>query len=564
MRLLSSLRNRLVAGLLLPFLLFLMMAVVAVASLRSLKNAAVAELQATQQGSQLANDLVRSAAAQVRAGDGYFQAPSPDLRALFLQLGDTTHALRRRYRLVPGLTPRDQAILNRMAVEHARVEVAYATAHALWELGRTEEALTMAQQTREPADTLIAQVDALMDGQTARGAGHAATLLARAGEREAVVWTLFAVAALLGFGSAMLTVRSIDAPLQRLIEAARRFGQGDLRPTPLGEMPAELATLSHAMGNMGHRLRGMIEATIEEARSISGSASDLSAMSEEVAASSHEIVRAIAGVTTGAEQQVQEVRRAETLIASILEHSAQDVAATERVVALGESTRTLTGAQGGALSETGSVIEELRTLLQRASTESRELRRTMDAVAGVAETATQLANQSEVLALNAAVEASHHEGGGAGFNAVADETRRLADAGRGAAEQVRGTVDDIRSRTEALTGLLHGAGAQLMATETALQRSAVAMQEIARLIEAMRDIATRVARSAEESRGVATRFGELRSQLERSAADNVAAGESVTAAATQQSEATDDIAKSAAGLLEASDRLGSLVAGFQT
>jgi methyl-accepting chemotaxis protein len=328
-------------------------------------------------------------------------------------------------------------------------------------------------------------------------------------------------------------------------------------------MPAELATLSHAMGAMGHRLRGMIEATIEEARTISTSASDLSAMSEEVAASSHEIVRSIAGVTTGAEQQVQEVRNAESLLASILESAAQDVAATERVVALGESTRKLTGTQGGALSETGTVINQLREALQLAVGEAKELRRAMDAVVGVVETATQLTTQSEVLALNASVEAARHPTGGEGFAAVAQETRRLSDASRTAAERVGGTVALVRQRTEALTSLLHGATSQVLATETALQRSAVALQEIGRLVEAMRDIAERVARSAEESRAVAGRFAELRAQLEGSAAENTAAGESVTAAASQQSEATDDIAKSAAGLLEASERLATQVAGFQ-
>ncbi len=563
MSLLGSLRNRLIAGMLLLLGLFLSMALIGVASLRSLQDTALEQLASLGRSSQLANELVRTSAAQVRFGDAYFQDQSPSVRLEFLRLGDTTHALRRRYRLVPGLTPRDQGILNRMAAQHAGVEVAYATAHALLEVGRTEDARTLLARTRGPADSLIAQVDALMESQQSRATEHAIALREGARQREAVVWTLFAVSALLGFGSALLTVRSIDSPLQRLIEAARRFGQGDLRPTSLGAMPAELATLSHAMGAMGHRLRGMIEATIEEARTISTSASDLSAMSEEVAASSHEIVRSIAGVTTGAEQQVQEVRNAESLLASILESAAQDVAATERVVALGESTRKLTGTQGGALSETGTVINQLREALQLAVGEAKELRRAMDAVVGVVETATQLTTQSEVLALNASVEAARHPTGGEGFAAVAQETRRLSDASRTAAERVGGTVALVRQRTEALTSLLHGATSQVLATETALQRSAVAMQEISRLVEAMRDIAERVARSAEESRAVAGQFAELRTQLEGSAAENAAAGESVTAAATQQSEATDDIAKSAAGLLEASERLATQVAGFQ-
>jgi methyl-accepting chemotaxis protein len=201
--------------------------------------------------------------------------------------------------------------------------------------------------------------------------------------------------------------------------------------------------------------------------------------------------------------------------------------------------------------------------VRRAMGETRELSRQLDLVGSVADTAESLASQSEVLALNASVEAARSGANGGGFTAVAEETRRLTESSRVAALRVTEVVHGIRGRVDEVLAALQTAAVRVAETDATAQRSALALEEIGRLVDAMREIASRVARSAEESRRVGSRFGELRSHLERIAQENVVAGEAVTAAAAQQSGATDDIATSAAELLEASERLSALVAGFR-
>ena len=256
MNFLRSLRNRLLAGLILLLMLFLALVFAGIGSLRAVNRAVESELTTLATGSDLATDLVGSAADQVRAGESYLNQPSPEVRLEFLRLGDSTHSYRRRFRLLPGLTADDQSALNRVETSQAQMEVAYAEAHALRDLGREAPALGRAAQARAPAESLIADVRSLTSRQQQRVASRIESLRQRAGQREALVWLLFASAIVLGVGTAFVTVRSIDGPLQQLIDAARRFGDGDLRPTELGEMPAELATLARAMGQMGAKLRG--------------------------------------------------------------------------------------------------------------------------------------------------------------------------------------------------------------------------------------------------------------------------------------------------------------------
>ena len=98
---------------------------------------------------------------------------------------------------------------------------------------------------------------------------------------------------LIGVAASLGAVRTVDRPLRQLVDAADRFGSGDLRPVELDEMPTELGRLALAMEHMGARLRDVVSSVSREADDISTRATDFSAMSEELAASSGEISTAL-------------------------------------------------------------------------------------------------------------------------------------------------------------------------------------------------------------------------------------------------------------------------------
>ena len=562
MNFLRSLRNRLLAGLFLLLMLFLALVFAGIGSLRAVNRAVEGELTTLAASSDLATDLVGSAADQVRVGESYLNQPSKELGLEFLRLGDSTHSYRRRFRLLPGLTADDQSALNRVENSQAQMEVAYAESHALRDLGQEVPALARAARARAPAESLIADVRALTGRQQVRVAARIEGLRQRAGQREALVWLLFASAIILGVGTAFVTVRSIDGPLQQLIDSARRFGEGDLRPTELGEMPAELATLARAMGQMGAKLRGVIDSVIRESKGIGLSAGDLSAMSEELSAGSSEIVRAIGGITQNAGRQVDEVRTADQVIATWRETAARDASVAERVVAEGEQVWLLADHQRRDLSQAAATLSSLRQSAQSGGAGAREIARNVDRIAELLDLTRQLGAQSEVLALNAAIEAARSQDGG-GISAIASEARRLAEASREAA-------DRVAAATEALRALVAGQGSaiQEIATgalnaETTVQRGVVALDEVGRTTDSLRGHAAHVVQSAGESRAIAGRLADLRMRLEGDARETVSASESVTSAAGDQNSATGEIATSAAALLESSERLAALVADFK-
>ncbi|HET9514922.1 MAG TPA: methyl-accepting chemotaxis protein [Gemmatimonadales bacterium] len=562
MKLLGSLRRRLMAGLVLLGLLFLAIVVAGIGSLRAANRTIAQELVLVAASSDLGTDLVGSVADQVRTGESYLNNPSPELAAEFLRLGDSTHAYRRRFRVLPGLTAEDQSALNRVEASQAQMEVAYSEAHALRDLGRVDSALARARTARAPAEALIADVRALTGRQQSRVSQQIASLRQRARQREALVGLLVVTAVVVGITTALLTVRSIESPLQQLSDAARRFGEGDLRPSDPGDMPDELATLSRAMGQMGARLRSVIDNVIREARNIGLSAGDLSAMSEQLAAGSSEISRAITGVTRNAELQVQEVRAADQVIAGWRETAARDATVAERVVSSGDQVRLLAEHQRDDLASAAGSLEGLRRAAQDAGLRTRDLTRHTDSVSELLDLARQLGAQSEVLAINASIEAARN-GSGEGMEAIAGEARRLADTSRGTAERVTASTESLGESLAGLSRAIQTIGAEAVAVSTTSQRTRIALEEIVRTVEALREQAAHVVSSAAESRSIAGKLADLRVRLEADARETVVASEAVTGAAGDQSSATGEIANSAARLLESSERLAALVADFR-
>ncbi len=562
MTLLRSLQKRLVAGLVLLLLLFLALVMASIGSLRAVNRAVEGEMQVLASGSALATDMVGSVADQVRSGEAYLNQPSPQLAVEFLRLGDSSHAYRRRFRLLPTLTSEDHSALNSIESNQARMEVAYAESHALRDLDRTQPAFERAAMARAPAEALIADVRALTNRQQTRVAGRIEALRQRSQQREALVGLLFFSAIGLGIGTAFLTVRSITAPMQQLIDAARRFGEGDLRPTPLGDMPEELAKLARAMGHMGAKLRGVIDSVIREARGIGVSAGDLSAMSEQLAAGSSEIAQAMGGVTHNAERQVEEVRAADQMIAAWRETAARDSTVADQVVAGGEQVRLMAQHQLRDVQAATAVLAALRRELGKAGGQARDLVRQVDAVAELLDLARQLGAQSEVLALNAAIEAAR-VAGAEGVSAIAAEARRLADASRAAAERVAASTGTLRGLAATLSSSVQASATELLTLETSVQRGLVALDGIARSSETVRESAAHVVRSAADSAAIASRLADLRVRLEEDARQTVAASEAVSGAAGDQSGATSEIATSAANLLQSSERLAGLVADFK-
>jgi methyl-accepting chemotaxis protein len=562
---LRSLQHRVWAGMLLLIVLVFGIALLGVTSIRALDRSVNQELSLLLESTDLGNGLVASVASEIRSAEQYLVRPNDRLRASTIEDGDSAYVFQRRYRGLGSLTTADRYIVNKIAANQAQIEVAYGMAHALTDLGRTDEARQMADRARAPADTLLGDVRALGLAQTTRSMARAGDLRRQSDNRRRALWTLFGVSLVLGMLTAWWTVRSVDRPMNHLIGAAERFGGGDLRPIQLGGgMPTEIERLARAMDDMGGRLRGVVVSVVSEASQIGNSASDFSAMSEELAASSGEISTAMVKIAASAEQQVSGMEKADALLGSLREIAEANAQASARVAELGDRIQELAARHRSDVAAAGKSLLDVREVVRTSAEQVQELSRLSEPITAFIDLIKQISSQTNLLALNAAIEAARAGEHGRGFAVVAEEVRRLADSSATAAEDVAKTVKYIRNQVQQVAGTMQVGSSKVHGIEGVAVAAARALEEISRAVGEVHDAAEAVAREVAANQAIVEQLGHRTREVAQSAGEHASASEEVTAAAEEQTASTEEMAAAAGDLLQGATRLTALMQEFKT
>jgi methyl-accepting chemotaxis protein len=345
--------------------------------------------------------------------------------------------------------------------------------------------------------------------------------------------------------------------------AADQFGQGDLNVRVDGKMPAEFEVLAGAFTSMADRLRQVVGETVTTAEQITASASDLSGISEEVAASSGEVSTAMVGITHGAEQQAQELVQVTDSLNGIRERAREMTETSERVTDLGDRIRALADSRRQDIRNALTMLLDVREVVEESGKQVNQLDEASERITDFVETIQSIASQTNLLALNAAIEAARAGEHGRGFAVVADEVRKLADASAQAADEVSRTVRQVRKEIQHVVTIMGRGTTTVRGVERVSEGAESAFEEIILAVAEVREAAGGVAVFAtdnlQEVAGVKETVGTVGATAELHAAS----AQQVAAAAQEQSAATEEMSAAATELLYAAERLKELVSGFK-
>jgi methyl-accepting chemotaxis protein len=318
------------------------------------------------------------------------------------------------------------------------------------------------------------------------------------------------------------------------------------------------------MDGMAARLRGVVVSVVKEASQIGNSASDFSAMSEELAASSGEISTAMVKIASSAEQQVRGMEKADALLLNLRQIAQTNATASARMVELGDRIRELAARHRGDVAAAGQTLLDVREVVGTSARQVQELSRLSEPITEFIDLIRQISSQTNLLALNAAIEAARAGEHGRGFAVVAEEVRRLADSSASAAEEVAKTVQFIRNQVRDVSDTMDVGSARVHGIETVATAAARALEDIAGAVQEVHTAASEVVREAEANRQIVAQLGERTQEVSNAATEHASASEQVTAAAEEQTASTEEMAAAAGDLLQGATRLTALMQDFKT
>lgn len=561
----DSIAKRLWLGFLALMLLLALAGMLAWASLMGISKIVTTTLAQVQQDSHLASRLTTDIAQQLDAASHYVGTRDSASLAAFRRFGWAAHQVQRQMNNSAGQTSAEIALVADIDARFSEIEVQYALAHRLADLGRADAARAQAANARTGVATLLGDVERLAQLKATKVVDAADRVRRDSRRRSSLLVAMILAALLIATLIVITTVRNIDTPLRALVDHARELSRGNLgaRIAP-DEMPGEFATLGMAMNQTAEALANVASVAATTADSVASSAHDLASVSTEISQSASQMASAMSGVSQGAEGQVQQLHDIDEALQSIRSRAEVVMVGTEEVSILAGTIEQSAQAKRVEIARALAILIEVRKTVQAAAAEVIALNTTADDINRFVGTVSRIADQTNLLALNAAIEAARAGHAGRGFAVVAEEVRKLA-------EQAQAAADDVVQMTGIVT-------ARVKSTSTAMQAGVARVGEIERVsrdidsaltaigvaAERTRHAAREVTSAAQKNMQVADSVAGGITAIAKTAEGHAAAAEEISASTQQQSAACEEMSSASATLLHGSTQLRELVGNLNT
>ena len=563
-RTLHSVRGRLSVGF--GVLVALLVAATALArsSMDFLSTAIGSTLAEVQADAQLSAQLSSSVVQALEAGHRYVETRDPEALRTFRTHGWSAHRVQRALNSRTGQAPHEIALLADIDNKLSAIEVRYALAHRLVDLGRDADAESAEQRGRDAVTDLLAAIERFGQVKAERVAAATAVLARETTRQTRVLVGLLAAAALLGLGVVALTVGSVSAPLRALVGHAQRLSRGDLTARVGTDMPHEFRILAEAMNQTGHSLSQIVSVAARTAENVASSSHQLASVTEQISLSAGQMAGAMSEVSHGAGQQVQQLRAVDDALQTIRERAAGVHEQAIEVSTLAEQIETVAVAKRSDIDRALAILVDVKTAVERAASEVRELHATAADITRFVKTVSQIAEQTNLLALNAAIEAARAGDAGRGFAVVADEVRKLAEQSAAAADDIVQMTGVVTSRVSNSSRAMETSASRVAEIEGVSREIDAALTTISAAAEKTRYAAREMRNAAEDNAGAVTSAATTVAEIARTAESHAAAAEQVNASTQEQSAACEEMTTASAMLLEGSTKLKEIVGGLRT
>ncbi len=559
----NTIRSRLWFGFGTIVLLLAVAGILVRASFSGISDTISASLTDVQAEASLASQLSADIAKTIEAGSRYLDTREPSAEEAFRKRGWLAHQVQYAMNERPNQSATEVATVATIDSKLSAMEVKYALAHRLADLGRTDEARKTANDARNDIDDLLGNIDRLGGIKANKVATTKEHLANETARRSAYLLVLIGLAVVLAVMVVMYTVRKIGEPLDALVRHARRLSEGDLTSRANGKMPGEFSILATAMNQTGESLSRVVSVAASTAEEVSSSAHDLASVSEQISLSASQMASAMTEVSHGAEVQVQQLRSVDETLQVIREAADGVKQRSSEVTNLARSIEGAAQSKRMEIDRALGILVDVKHSVERAAEEIRALNATVSDINRFVASVGQIADQTNLLALNAAIEAARAGEAGRGFAVVADEVRKLAEQSQKAADDIVQMTGAVTSRVTTSARAMEASAGRVGEIERVSRDIDSALRTITDAAERTRVAAVGVTGAAEANASAVVSAATSLEAIAKTAEGHAAAAEQVNASTQEQSAACEQMTSASNVLLHGSTQLRELVGGLR-
>jgi methyl-accepting chemotaxis protein len=348
---------------------------------------------------------------------------------------------------------------------------------------------------------------------------------------------------------AYISAKRISGQLNQAVLFTKKVAGGELSSSLAIHQQDETGVLSNALNRMASDLRDMIGRIADGVETVTASSTELSAISQQMAAGSEQS----SGKSLHVASVVDEMGVNMQTVASASQHTS----ANWQAVASAAEHMTATNRQISSDTEKGRRIAgEAVDQASLTSTQVDDLGKAVQQIGKVTEAIAEISEQTNLLALNATIEAARAGEAGKGFAVVANEIKELAKQTADATKEIGEQISNIQLKTSDTVGKINQISTVIQDLSQIVTAVAAAMEEQSSATLEIANNVHQAARGIDEVNQNVARTADLSGTIARDMAE-------VNQAAHETANGSAQVSGSARELSALAEQLNQMITKFK-